>query len=54
MAAVAARDGLVLLVYSAVEYYFYRKEPAEAFAEDLADYVPMRLKGGMNIALLAW
>ncbi len=45
--------GLVLLVYAAVEFFYYRREPAEALRRDMADYVPMRLKGGVNIALLA-
>ena len=45
--------GLVLLVYLAVEYLQYRKEPALARRMDLEDYVPMRLKGGLNVALLA-
>jgi Na+/H+ antiporter NhaD/arsenite permease-like protein len=44
--------GLLLAAYMAVEYFLYRKEPASALKMDLADYVPMRLKGGMNIALL--
>jgi Na+/H+ antiporter NhaD/arsenite permease-like protein len=46
-------SALVLIVYAAVEFYYYRKEPAEALRRDLADFVPMRLKGGVNIALLA-
>ena len=45
-------NGLVLAAYMAVEYYQYRKEPVAARKMDLADYVPMRLKGGMNIGLL--
>ncbi len=45
--------GLVLAVYLALEYYYYRKEPAAAQQMDLADYVPMRLKGGINVWLLA-
>ncbi len=44
--------GLVLVIYLAVEYRFYRKEPAAARRMDLQDYVPMRLKGGLNVALL--
>ena len=44
--------GLVLVVYMAVEFFYFRKEPAAARRMDLPDYVPMRLKGGMNIALL--
>jgi Na+/H+ antiporter NhaD/arsenite permease-like protein len=45
--------GLVLLVYLALEYRYYRKEPAKARRMDVADYVPMRLKGSMNVVLLA-
>ncbi len=45
--------GLILLVYLAVEHRYYRKEPATAKRMDIADYVPMRLKGGVNVALLA-
>jgi len=44
--------GLVLAVYMAVELHFYRKEPEQARRFDLEDYVPMRLKGAINILLL--
>ena len=44
--------GLLMLIYAAVEVYMHRKEPREALKMDLLDYVPMRLKGGMNIGLL--
>ena len=44
---------LVLIAYLAFELYYFRKEPAPARRMDLADYVPMRLKGGINIFLLA-
>jgi Na+/H+ antiporter NhaD/arsenite permease-like protein len=40
--------GLVLLVYTAFEIYYHRKEPSEAIRADEADYVPMRIKGGFN------
>jgi len=40
--------GLTLLVYMAVEFRHYRKEPREALRRDLADYVPMRIKGSLN------
>jgi Na+/H+ antiporter NhaD/arsenite permease-like protein len=43
---------LVLIAYLAFELYYYRKEPAPARRMDLADYVPMRIKGGLNIVLL--
>jgi len=45
--------GLVLAVYLALEYRSYRREPTAALRMDLADYVPMRLKGGLNVWLLA-
>ena len=46
--------GLTLAVY----YFFferrlYRQEPAEALQADEADYVPMRLMGGINLVFLA-
>lgn len=44
--------GLVLAVYAAVEYYLCSKEPPISRRTDLADYVPMRLKGAINIGLL--
>lgn len=44
--------GLILIIYMALELFYYRKEPAAAKRMDQADYVPMRLKGGINIALL--
>jgi Na+/H+ antiporter NhaD/arsenite permease-like protein len=43
---------LVLVAYAALEYRNYRKEPETAKRMDLADYVPMRLKGGLNVILL--
>jgi Na+/H+ antiporter NhaD/arsenite permease-like protein len=45
--------GLVLAAYLVLEYYYYRKEPAAARRMDVQDYVPMRLKGGLNVWLLA-
>jgi Na+/H+ antiporter NhaD/arsenite permease-like protein len=44
--------GLVLLVYMALELYYYRKEPAESLHQDLEERIPMRLKGGVNLLLL--
>ena len=42
--------GLVLLVYAAWEYYIYhRKEPREALVKDIEDFVPVRVKGIVNI-----
>ena len=42
--------GLVLLVYAAWEYYIYhRKEPREALIKDIEDFVPVRVKGIVNI-----
>jgi Na+/H+ antiporter NhaD/arsenite permease-like protein len=43
---------LVLAVYLALEIYYHRKEPPRALQADVADYVPMRLKGGINIVFL--
>ncbi len=43
---------LVLAVYLAVETLAYRKEPAKALEYDAKDYVPMRLRGGVNVLLL--
>ncbi len=45
--------GLVLSIYLALEYHFYRKEPGAARRMDLADYVPMRIRGFINLGLLA-
>jgi Na+/H+ antiporter NhaD/arsenite permease-like protein len=45
--------GVVLSIYLALEYYFYRKEPGTARRMDLADYVPMRIRGVINLGLLA-
>lgn len=45
--------GLVLCAYLALEYHYFRKEPAPARRMDLADYVPMRIKGVINLGLLA-
>lgn len=43
---------LVLAVYFILDLYYYRKEPGPARRMDLADYVPMRLKGSINILFL--
>ncbi len=43
--------GLTLLVYAAFESYQYRREPPRARAMDVADFVPMRIKGAVNILL---
>jgi Na+/H+ antiporter NhaD/arsenite permease-like protein len=43
---------LVLVVYAVLELRYYRKEPAPARRMDEADYVPMRLAGGLNILFL--
>lgn len=45
--------GLALAVYLAFELYYYRREPVQARRIDMLDYVPMRLKGAVNIVLLA-
>lgn len=44
--------GLVLAIYLVMEWRLYRKEPGEALRADRGDYVPMRLKGGLNIVFL--
>jgi Na+/H+ antiporter NhaD/arsenite permease-like protein len=45
--------GLVLIVYLALELYYYRrKEPNEGLIRDVADYIPMRIKGWANFLLL--
>ena len=45
--------GLVLLAYMAFEFYYHRKEPEAAIRADVADYVPMRIKGWFNAIPLA-
>jgi Na+/H+ antiporter NhaD/arsenite permease-like protein len=45
-------SALVLAAYLVFEVYYYRKEPAKALLEDVKDYVPMRIKGKINLALL--
>ncbi|MFH0916313.1 MAG: sodium:proton antiporter [bacterium] len=45
--------GLTLIAYMAIEVYQYRREPAEALRWDKADYVPMRLAGGINLLFFA-
>jgi Na+/H+ antiporter NhaD/arsenite permease-like protein len=45
--------GLVLAAYMAFEAYYYRREPEPAKRMDEQDYVPMRLKGSINLVLLA-
>lgn len=44
--------GLILLVYAFVETRYFRKEPAAARRMDVLDYVPMRVKGTINLVLL--
>lgn len=44
--------GLALVAYLAFELYYYRKEPVQARRIDILDYVPMRVKGAVNIVLL--
>ena len=45
--------GLTLLVFWFVERHYYKQEPAAALAADRAEYVPLRLVGGVNILFLA-
>lgn len=42
---------LTLVAYMAVEFRQYRREPAQARRWDEADYVPMRIKGSLNLLL---
>ncbi len=44
--------GLVLLIYAAFEFRQFNKEPEPARRMDVKDYVPMRIKGGLNIVFL--
>jgi len=43
---------LVLTIYAVIEYRAFRKEPPKARREDVQDYVPMRIKGELNVVLL--
>jgi len=43
---------LVVLVFLALERYFYRRETFKSRREDEADYVPMRIAGKANLFLL--
>lgn len=45
-------NGLILLIFWMVDSYQYRREPCAALALDAAEYVPLRLVGGLNILLL--
>ncbi len=45
--------GLVLIIYILLELRFFRREPAVALYCDECDYVPMRVKGGINFVFLA-
>ncbi len=44
---------LILTAYMAMETWHYRKEPRRALEMDRKDYVPMRLKGSINLIALA-
>jgi Na+/H+ antiporter NhaD/arsenite permease-like protein len=44
--------GLTLLVFVIVELVLYRRETAETRREDIADYVPMRIAGKINLLFL--
>lgn len=44
---------LTLAVYAVIEIYQYRREPERARRWDEAHYVPMRLKGALNLLLFA-
>jgi len=45
--------GLTLLVYAVFEIRAYRREPTQAVAADRAEYVPIRVMGGLNVLFLA-
>jgi Na+/H+ antiporter NhaD/arsenite permease-like protein len=44
--------GLTVAVFAALDYRAYRKEGAKSIREDIADYVPMRIAGKVNILFL--
>jgi Na+/H+ antiporter NhaD/arsenite permease-like protein len=44
--------GLTLAVFYLVDRREYRRETPQALREDLADYVPLRLHGGINLLFL--
>lgn len=46
-------SALILAAYLVIEVYYFRKEPVQAGLMDEKDYVPVRIKGQINIALLA-
>jgi len=46
-------NALILVVFWLIDTYHYRKEPPGALIADQAEYVPLRLLGGVNIVLLA-
>jgi Na+/H+ antiporter NhaD/arsenite permease-like protein len=48
----ATTVGLTVAVFAVVDYRAYRKEAAKTIREDLADYVPMRIAGKVNILFL--
>jgi Na+/H+ antiporter NhaD/arsenite permease-like protein len=45
--------GLVLIVYLVIEFLQYRREPAQAKAQDQADYEPVRAQGTINLLFFA-
>jgi Na+/H+ antiporter NhaD/arsenite permease-like protein len=45
--------GLTIAVFFVVDYRAYRKEGVKTIREDIADYVPMRIAGKINMLFLA-
>lgn len=48
-----AANALLLLIYFVVDSFYYRKEPLEMIARDMAERVPLRLSGSYNFIFLA-
>lgn len=45
--------GLTTAIFLVLDIYLYRREPAKALRDDAQDYVPMRVKGKINLLFLA-
>jgi Na+/H+ antiporter NhaD/arsenite permease-like protein len=48
-----AANSILLLIYFLVDSYYYRKEPLERIARDIAERVPLSLAGSFNFIFLA-
>lgn len=44
--------GATVAVFAAVDFHYYRKEPAKMRREDIADYVPLGVAGKVNVLFL--